>query len=82
MGGNNSLALGLHKWININSLSESIEDELTHTWWIVRRIAAWTAKVPDDLLPPIIKTKDNNLKNLISQNILWDGTIINQMNNI
>jgi hypothetical protein len=80
---NNSLALGLHKWVNINSLNKSIEDELTHTWWIVRRIAAWSAKVPDDSLPPISKTKVNdNIKKIISQNILWDGTIVNQMNNI
>jgi len=79
----NSLASGLHKWININNLNKTIEKDLTHTWWIVRRMVAWAAKLPDDSLPPIINNEINkNIKKIISQNILWDGTIINQMKNI
>lgn len=79
----NSLASGLHKWINIENMNRTIEEDLTHTWWIVRRLVAWTAKVPDDLLPPIInKENKENIKSIISQNILWDGSIINQMKNI
>ena len=56
---------------------------LTYTWWIVRRIVAWDAKVDDDLLPPLNNNENNkNIKKIVNQNILWDGTIINQMKNI
>jgi hypothetical protein len=80
---NKSLALGLHKWIKINDLSNTICDELTNTWWIVRRMVAWAGKVSDRSLPPIITTEFNEkIKKIISKNILWDGTIIDQMNNI
>jgi len=79
----NSLGSGLHKWININNLSRTIENELTHTWWIVRRMVSWAAKVPDGSFPPIINTEDNkNIEKIISKNILWDGTLIDQMKNI
>jgi len=33
--------------------NETVEDERTYTWWIVRREIAWAAKVPDNDLPPI-----------------------------
>jgi glutamine amidotransferase-like uncharacterized protein len=80
---NKSLAVGLHKWININNLSKTIENELTHTWWIVRRLVAWAGKVSDDSLPPKIRDESNEkIKKIISENILWDGTIIDQINNI
>ena len=80
----NCLANGLHKWININSMSKSLIEELTQTWWIVRRITAWAAKIPDNSLPPISNNNETNnqVKNIISKNILWDGTIINQIDNI
>ena len=79
----NSLASGLHKWINIDKLSTTLENELTHTWWIVRRIVAWAAKVDDDSMPPIDYNENNkNIKKIVNQNILWDGTIIDQMKNI
>jgi len=79
----NNLALGLHKWIEISKLNKTIEEDLTHTWWIIRRFVAWTAKVPDNSLPPIINNEINkNIKKIMEKNIFWDGSIINQMNNI
>jgi hypothetical protein len=79
----NCLATGLHKWVDIKPLTKSCVDELTHTWWIVRRLTAWAAKVPDKSLPPIIKTEINDkMRKIISKNILWDGSIIDQMDNI
>jgi hypothetical protein len=79
----NSLAFGLHKWINIGNLNKTIEGDLTHTWWIIRRFVAWAAKASDDSLPPIINQENNeNIKKIIKKNIMWDGSIVNQMNNI
>lgn len=79
----NCLANGLHQWKNINSLSKTIEDELTHTWWIVRRSVAWAAKVQNEHLPPICKEKINeDIKSKLSENIYWDRSITNQMKNI
>ena len=79
----NCLAKGLHQWKKIKSLSKSIENELTYTWWLVRRFVAWAAKVNDDNLPPISKDKiDWDIKSLLSENIFWDGSLINLMKNI
>lgn len=79
----NSLAGGLHKWINISYLNKTIEEDLTHTWWIIRRFVAWAAKVSDDSLPPIINKENiENINEIINKNIMWDGSIVNQMNNI
>ncbi len=80
---NNCLATGFHKWKDITPLSETVRDELTYTWWIVRRFTAWAAKIPDNELPPIEKGEINEkARDLIDQNIFWDGTLINQMKNI
>ena len=80
--GFNCLATGLHRWKNIRPLSKTVEDEMTHTWWMVRRFVAWAAKVPDDNLPPISKGDiTDKTKNLISD-IFYDGDSINQMENI
>ena len=80
---NNCLAYGFHKWKNISKLSKNVEKELTHTWWVVRRITAWAAKVPDEHLPPISKEEINKKTiPIIKQNIFWDGTLLNQMKNI
>ena len=80
---NNCIARGLHKWKDIKPFSKTFEEELTHTWWIVRRITAWAAKIPDKHLPPIIKEKtDERIKKIIDENIIWDRTIINQIKNI
>jgi len=79
----NCLGSGLHKWKNINKLSKNVKNELTHTWWMVRRFTAWAAKVPYDNLPPIegneITEKEESI---ISNNIIWDGNFLNQMKNI
>lgn len=81
--GFNCLANGLHRWKEIAPISETIEDELTHTWWIVRRLVAWAAKVDDNHLPPISKGKiTKNIKSILEENIYWDGSLINQMKNI
>jgi glutamine amidotransferase-like uncharacterized protein len=80
----NCLANGLYKWENIAPLSKSLVKELTHTWWMIRRFAAWTAKIKETDLPPIKEEQDISEagKNIISENILWDGTLKNQMINI
>ncbi len=79
----NCLGEGLHKWKDINPLSKDVLDELTHTWWMVRRFTAWAAKVPDNHLPPI---EENNItekeKMIIKNNIFWNGKLINQIKNI
>ena len=77
------LGTGLYKWEDIAPLSQNAKDELTHTWWMVRRFVAWAAKVPDDHLPPIQKDelieKD---KSILLKNVFWDGSLLNQMENI
>ncbi len=81
--GFNCIATGFHRWKDIASLSKTVEDELTHTWWVVRRITAWAAKIPDDHLPPICKGKiTKKAKLILSKTIFWDGSLINQMANI
>ncbi len=56
--------------------------ELTHTWWMVRRFVAWAAKVPDTDLPPIEKPVLTKEQSFLSKNIIWDGSLQNQMDNI
>lgn len=77
------LANGLYQWKDIAPLSQDAKEELTHTWWMVRRFVAWAAKVPDGHLPPIQKEvftdKD---KSTLLKNIFWDGSLRNQMENI
>ena len=51
---NNSLYEGFYKWVNVTPSEETIEDEKTYNYCIVRRIIAWASqKVPDNDLPPI-----------------------------
>ncbi|UCH71485.1 MAG: hypothetical protein JSW62_03550 [Thermoplasmatales archaeon] len=79
----NCLATGLHKWKQINPLSKSVTKEFTHTWWMIRRFVAWAAQIPDEHLPPIQLEKNiNKIKSIISENIFWDGSLLNLMNNI
>lgn len=79
----NCLADGFYRWEDIDKFSSVIDDNITHTWWLVRRLVAWTAKVQDTDLPPIEKQKlsQKDLSTL-SKNVFWDNTQINQMNNI
>ena len=80
--GFHCLATGLHRWKNIRPLSKSVTDEMTHTWWMVRRFVAWAAKVPDNHLPPIYEGNiTEKTKNLVS-GIFSDGDLIRQMENI
>jgi putative intracellular protease/amidase len=81
--GRHCLGNGMYQWEDIAPLSQNAKDELTHTWWMVRRFVAWSAKVPDDHLPPIHKeelTKKD--ESLLLKNVFWDGTLLNQMENI
>jgi hypothetical protein len=77
------LGTGLYKWEEIAPLSKNAITELTNSWWMVRRFVAWAAKVPDDHMPPIlggdIIEKDLSM---LSKNIFWDGSLLNQMKNI
>ncbi|KYK31763.1 MAG: hypothetical protein AYK22_07780 [Thermoplasmatales archaeon SG8-52-3] len=79
----NCLGNGLHRWKDINKLSNNLKNELTHTWWMVRRFTAWTAKVPDTHLPPIHQNEiTEKEKIIIKNNIFWDGSFINKIKNI
>ena len=64
-------------------MSKTLKNELTHTWWMVRRFVAWAAKIPDNHLPPIHQSEiTEKEKTIISENILWDGSLINQIKNV
>ncbi|MCX6662605.1 MAG: hypothetical protein NTY91_08675 [Euryarchaeota archaeon] len=76
------LGTGLYQWEDIASLSKDRSAELTHTWWMVRRFVAWAAKVPDTDLPPIEKPVLTKEQSFLSKNIIWDGSLQNQMDNI
>jgi len=74
---------GFHRWHDIKPLSRTFVDEFTATWWLVRRFVAWTAKVPNHHLPPREKgILNEEAQKILSENIFWDGTIVNQMKNI
>lgn len=49
----NNLYDGLHYWADITPFEETLVDEETYDWWIVRREVAWAAKVPDNDFPPV-----------------------------
>jgi putative intracellular protease/amidase len=76
------LGTGLYQWEDIASFSQNAHTELTHTWWMVRRFVAWAAKVPDDHLPPIQKEEFTTEKSVLLKNIFWDGSLLNQLENI
>jgi hypothetical protein len=76
------LGTGLYQWEDISSQTKDASSDLTHTWWMVRRFVAWAAKVHDADLPPIEKVKLTKEQAFLSKNILWDGSLQNQMDNI
>ena len=77
------LGTGFHKWKHVKPFSNDLNNEFTHTWWVVRRFVAWAGKVPDIEMPPIEKGKINDIaKKIIKDNVYWDKTLINQMRNI
>jgi len=80
--GFHCLATGLHRWKNIRPLSKTVVDEMTHTWWMVRRFVAWAGKVPDNQLPPIEKGENSEKTKALISEIFYDGDIICQMENI
>ncbi len=49
----NNIYEGFHKLVDATPFDETIEDESTYNYCIVRRIAAWEAKIPDNDLPPV-----------------------------
>lgn len=49
----NNMFDGFHRWMDIIPENETLGDEFKHTFWINRRSVAWTAKIPDDDLPPV-----------------------------
>ncbi len=80
---NSCLANGLYQWKNIFTLRNPLDNNITHTWWVVRRFIAWATKIPIKDYPPIEKQKQKPSEfKLISRNILWDGSLKNQMENI
>jgi hypothetical protein len=49
----NCLYDALNRWFCITPFNQTIEDEDTYNWWMVRRQTAWVSKTPDKDLPPI-----------------------------
>ncbi len=49
----NNLYKGFYKLVDAIPLNETIEDEITYNYCIIRRIAAWEAKIPDNDLPSV-----------------------------
>lgn len=77
------LGEGMHQWTGIEPLSETVQRELTYSWWVVRRMVAWAAKVPDDAMPPIEEGQlDDAGRAIVETNVFWDGTLHDQMRNI
>jgi len=81
--GFNCIANGFHQWKDIKKLSSKGLDELTHTWWMVRRFIAWAAKVPDDQFPPIeIGDISEKTEDILSKEIFWDDKFISKIKSI
>jgi hypothetical protein len=79
----NCLAQGFYQWKDIQPFTPPEDYQITHTWWLIRRLVAWTAKIPDTDLPPIEKQKlTKSQHHDLKQNIYWDGTLYNQIKNI
>jgi hypothetical protein len=56
----NSLYDSLYYWTHILPENQTVEDEKTYNWWMVRRGAAWTAQVPENDLPPVYGSSQVN----------------------
>jgi len=50
---NNNLYDGFYTLFDAIPTDETIEDEITYNYCIIRRIAAWEAKIPDNDLPSV-----------------------------
>jgi len=74
---------GFHQWKDIEKLRNNGVQELTHTWWMVRRCVAWAAKIPVEDFPPIESGNiTEDVKKIWRENIYWDGSFIHQLKNI
>jgi len=49
----NNIYEGFHHWKDVIPEEETIQDEFSYNYWIIRRSVAWAAKIPDNDLPPI-----------------------------
>jgi hypothetical protein len=50
----NNFLSGFYYWVDRTPWDETVEDELSYNWWIVRRHVAWVSKkVPNNDLPPV-----------------------------
>jgi glutamine amidotransferase-like uncharacterized protein len=79
----NCLATGFYQWKDVKPFTQPDDYQITHTWWLVRRLIAWTGKVPDSDLPPIEKQKlTSEQRKILKNNIYWNGTLYNQIKNI
>jgi len=79
----NNIGSGFFRWEDINPLSDTLQDELTHNWWILRRMVAWAGKVPKEDMPPIdMGVINEEVQQSIIKNIYWDGSFIQQLRNI
>ena len=81
--GYHCIAQGFHQWRDIQISEDKPLENLTATWWLVRRLVAWAAKIPDKDLPPIAKEEySEEIEELMKKEMFWDGTILSQINNI
>jgi len=73
----NNIYDALHHWVDVTPYNETIEDELSYNYWIIRRSIAWAAKIPDDALPPVYGTSqvcDINSEDSKSEIVLYGNS--------
>jgi hypothetical protein len=50
----NNIYEGFYRWVNITPYDETIEDEKTYNYFVIRRVLAWASKIVNDNdLPPV-----------------------------
>ena len=54
----NKLLDGFHHWVDITPAEDTPEDEIKYNNWLVRRLVAWAAKIPDEDLPPVFEPSE------------------------
>jgi putative intracellular protease/amidase len=79
----NCIGNGFHQWKKIQAFEDEGLQELTSTWWLVRRCVVWASKISDEELPPIEPGKMTlEVRKILRENIYWDGSFIHQLKNI
>lgn len=74
-----TIGSGFRAWNGVDPLKELMDAQVTATWWMVRRFVAWTAKLPDDALPPIEQTRlSDDQQRQLRPYLVWDGSQANQ----